>query len=306
MNEIERSRPPTGPGRGLSQRTAGIAFMALAVLCFTGIDSSAKWLGRELPPLEITFLRYLVAFVISAVVFRPGRVPRAWKMVRPGMQILRGLLLLGSTTLNFVAVRHLQLAQAMTIAFSAPFLITLFSTFFLRERVDAERWVVVAFGFLGVVLVASPSASGVDPMMLVAFLNVCCYAAYAILTRRLSGTESPESLLLVPAGVAVASLLPFVPSVWITPSHSLTWVVLLAIGCFGALGHFFLIAAFARAPASVVAPFGYTQIVWMTLSGWLLFSEVPGPSTVLGGAVVIGSGLYLLWRERRRDPRASR
>ena len=305
MNEIERGGKPTGQRRILPPRTMGIAFMALAVLCFTGIDSSAKWLGRELPPIEITFLRYLVAFVISAIVFRPGRVPRAWKMARPGVQILRGLLLLGSTTLNFVAVRHLQLAQTMTIAFSAPFLITLFSTIFLRERVDAERWVVVAFGFLGVVLVASPSTSGFDPMMLVAFLNVCCYAAYAILTRTLAGTESPESLLLVPAGVAVASLLPFVPSVWVTPNHVLTWAVLLAIGCFGALGHFFLIAAFARAPASVVAPFGYTQIVWMTLSGWLLFSEVPGPSTVLGGAVVVFSGLYLLWRERRRDPRAS-
>jgi drug/metabolite transporter (DMT)-like permease len=142
-------------------------------------------------------------------------------------------------------------------------------------------------------------------MMLVAFLNICCYAAYAILTRRLSTSESPESLLLVPAAVAVVSLAPFVPSVWVTPSHALTWAVLLAIGCFGALGHFFLIAAFARAPASVVAPFGYTQIVWMTLAGWIIFADVPGFSTVLGGAVVILSGLWLLWRERRRDPRAN-
>lgn len=279
--------------------------MALAVLCFTGIDTSAKWLGRELPPIEITFLRYLVAFVISALVFRPGRVPRAWRMARPGMQILRGLCLLGSTALNFVAVRHLQLAETMTIAFSAPFLITVLSAVALRERVEIERWIVIAVGFLGVVLVARPGANGIDPMMAVAFVNVCCYAAYAILTRRLSTTESPESLLLVPAAVAVVSLAPVVPAVWVTPSHAATWVVLLTIGCFGALGHFFLIAAFARAPASVVAPFGYTQIVWMTLAGWIFFADVPGISTVLGGAVVILSGLWLLWRERRRDPRAN-
>lgn len=305
MDDIDHGDGRAPSSRAPSSRTTGIALMALAVLCFTGIDTSAKWLGRELPPVEITFLRYLVALVITALVFRPGRVPRAWRMARPGVQILRGLCLLGSTALNFVAVRHLQLAETMTIAFSAPFLITVLSAVFLRERVEIERWIVIAVGFLGVVLVARPGANGVDPMMAVAFLNICCYAAYAILTRRLSTSESPESLLLVPAAVAVVSLAPFVPAVWVTPSHALTWGVLLAIGCFGALGHFFLIAAFARAPASVVAPFGYTQIVWMVLAGWIFFGDVPGISTVSGGAVVIASGLFLLWRERRRDPRAA-
>jgi drug/metabolite transporter (DMT)-like permease len=305
VDDIDHGEGRPSARHALPPRTVGIAFMAIAVVWFTGIDTSAKWLGRELPPIEITFLRYLVALVISALVFRPGRVPRAWRMARPMAQILRGLCLLGSTALNFVAVRHLQLAETMTIAFSAPFLITVLSAVFLRERVEIERWIVIAVGFLGVVLVARPTSNGIDPMMLVAFLNICCYAAYAILTRRLSTSESPESLLLVPAAVAVVSLAPFVPSVWVTPSHALTWAVLLAIGCFGALGHFFLIAAFARAPASVVAPFGYTQIVWMTLAGWIFFADVPGFSTVLGGAVVILSGLWLLWRERRRDPRAN-
>jgi len=285
----------------MPQRLVGIALMLLTLVCFTGIDTSAKWLGRSLPPLEVSFFRYLVAFLAAAVLFDPWRMPQAWRSRRPVLQILRGLCLLGSTVFNFIALRHLQLAETMTIAFSAPFLIALMSGAFLGERIDPARWGAIVVGFGGVLLVTRPTSEHFDPMMLVAFLNIVCYAIYAIITRLLAGIDSSQSMLLIPAGVAVVALAPTLFGVWVTPQGASVWALVILMGLFGAAGHFLLILAFSRAPASVVAPFTYTQIVWMTLSGWVFFGDVPGGTTIAGGAVVICSGLWLLWQERRRN-----
>lgn len=283
----------------MPNRLVGIGLMCLALVCFTGIDTTAKWLGRSLPPLEISFFRYLVAFVLAAVMFDPWRMPQAWRSRRPVLQILRGFCLLGSTVFNFIALRHLQLAETMTIAFSAPFLIALMSGVVLGERIAPARWGAILVGFGGVLLVTRPTSGHFDPMMLIAFLNIVCYAIYAIITRMLAGVDSSQSMLVISAGVAVVALAPALVGTWVTPHGVGTWMLLIVIGLFGAMGHFLLILAFSRAPASVVAPFTYTQIVWMALSGWIFFGDVPGPSTVIGGAVVIASGLWLLWQERR-------
>lgn len=281
------------------RRLTGIGLMCLALIGFTGIDTSAKWLGRDaLPPLEITYFRYLFAFLAAALVFSPRRVPNAWRTRRPLLQALRGLCLLGSTLTNFFALQHLQLAETMSIAFSAPMMIALLSAVFLGERIGLGRWLLIAVGFAGVLVVARPAASGFQPAMGFAFANVCCYAVYAIVTRKLSGIDSAASMLIIPAGLTVVALAPFMPAVWVWPSGWHAWSVLVTMGVCGATGHFLLILAFARAPASVVAPFTYTQIVWMTLSGWLLFGDVPGLWTVAGAAIVVASGLVLLALER--------
>ncbi len=282
-------------------RLVGIGLMCLTLVCFTGIDTSAKWLGQTLPPLEVSFFRYLVAFVVASALFDPWRCPQAWRTKRPLLQVARGLCLLGSTVFNFIALGHLQLAETMTIAFSAPFLIAVLSGLFLGERIEPARWAAIVVGFAGVLLVARPSTAGFDPMMLVAFVNVLCYAVYALITRHLSGVDSAQSMLVLSAAVAVVALAPTLLGDWVTPQGLGTWALLVLMGLFGALGHFLLILAFARAPASVVAPFTYTQIVWMMLSGWLFFGDVPGASTLAGGAIVIASGLWLLWQERRRQ-----
>jgi drug/metabolite transporter (DMT)-like permease len=216
--------------------------------------------------------------------------------------VVRGLCLLGSTVFNFIALGHLQLAETMTIAFSAPFLIALLSGLFLGERIEPARWGAIVVGFAGVLLVTRPTGGSFDPMMLVAFANIVCYAVYAMITRLLAGVDSSQSMLLIPAGVAVAALAPTLIGHWVTPQGASTWGLLLVIGVFGAAGHMLLILAFSRAPASVVAPFTYTQIVWMTLSGWVFFGDVPGGWTIAGAVVVIASGLWLLWQERRRRP----
>mgnify|MGYP001596192110 CR=1 FL=1 len=291
-----RRAAPREDGR---RRLAGIGLMCLALLCFTGIDTSAKWLGRGLPPLEVAFVRYLVAAVIAALVFWPTRVPNAWVTRRPLLQLVRGLCLLGSTVFNFVALGHLQLAETMSISFSAPLLIALLSGPILGERIGASRWALIGLGFLGVVVVARPTGVGFHPAMFVAFANVGCYAVYAVITRRLAGVDSAASMLVFSTALPVFVLAPALPAVWVWPSSPSVWLVAAVMGACGALGHLLLILAFARAPASVVAPFTYTQILWMTLCGWLVFGDLPGVSTVLGGAIVMASGVGLLWLERR-------
>ena len=287
-----------------ARRLAGIGLMMATLVCFTGIDTSAKWLARDLPPLEITFFRYCGAFLLSALVFNPVTSRHAWRSGRPGLQAFRALMLLGSTLFNFMALRSLQLAETMSIVFAVPFVVAILSVPLLGEKVGRGRWGAIVLGFVGVLLVTRPTPSHFDPAMLWAFGNVGCYALYVIVTRLLSRVDSAASLLVWSAGLPVLFLAPFMPAIWVMPSGATAWVLLAATGVFGALGHFFLILAFTRAPASMLSPFIYTQIVWMTLSGWLVFGDVPGGWTIAGASVVVASGLWLVRLEHER-PKAA-
>lgn len=295
---------PRARSEEAARRLAGIALMMATLVCFTGIDTSAKWLARDLPPLEITFFRYCGAFLLSALVFNPVTSRHAWRSGRPGLQAFRALMLLGSTLFNFMALRSLQLAETMSIVFAVPFVVAILSVPLLGEKVGRGRWGAIVLGFVGVLLVTRPTPSHFDPAMLWAFGNVGCYALYVIVTRLLSRVDSAASLLVWSAGLPVLFLAPFMPAIWVMPSGATAWVLLAATGVFGALGHFFLILAFTRAPASMLSPFIYTQIVWMTLSGWLVFGDVPGGWTIAGASVVVASGLWLVRLEHGR-PKAA-
>ena len=296
----ERTAPIPSGSKEASRRLVGIGLMMAALVCFTAIDTSAKWLGRSLPPLEITFFRYFFAFLLSAIVFNPVTAPHAWTTRRPALQILRAFFLLGSTAFNFVALRHLQLAETMSIVFGVPFLVAVLAVPLLGETVGGRRWAAIAVGFLGVLLVTRPTPSHFDPAMLWAFAAAGCYAGYVLVTRMLSGLDSAASLLLLPAGAGVVIVAPFLPSIWVTPPTALHWGLLALAGLAGATGHFLLILAYGRAPASMLSPFIYAQIVWMTLSGWLVFGDVPGAWTIAGAGVVIASGLWLVRLEQGR------
>ena len=301
MTAKETTAPaPQIAGPAPARRLVGIALMMGALVCFTAIDTSAKWLSRSLPALEVTFFRYLVAFLLSAIVFNPVTARHAWTTRRPARQILRALFLLGSTVFNFMALRHLQLAETMSIVFGVPFLVAVLSGPLLGESVGGMRWAAIAVGFLGVLLVTRPTPSHFDPAMGWAFAAAGCYAGYVIVTRMLSGLDSAASLLLLPAGAAVVMLAPFIPSIWVAPTGLLDWGLLTLTGISGATGHFLLILAYGRTPASALSPFIYVQIVWMTLSGWLVFGDIPGPWTIAGASVVVASGLWLVQLERGR------
>lgn len=299
------TRPAASRARDAAQaekaakRLVAIGLLVLALICFTILDSSAKWLGHTMPPLEMSFFRYAVALVASVLVFNPLTKPGSWTTHRLRLQLVRALCLLGSTVFNFLALRHLQLAETMSINFGVPFMVALMAVPLLGETIGRQRWGAIAVGFVGVLLVTRPTPAHFDPAMGWACAGAACYATYVIITRMLSGIDSAASMLIYSSALPVLLLGPFMPAIWVWPANLLEASLAVALGLFGALGHFLLILAFGRAPASVLSPFIYTQIVWMVLSGWLVFGDVPGAWTLGGGAVVIASGLYLLIQERR-------
>jgi len=272
--------------------------MCLAMLMFSVLDTSAKYVSRSMPALEIVWARYAFSVVFAAVVLRPWADWRAYAMRRPWVQTLRALLLLGSTVLNFIALRYLQLAETAAIAFAAPFFIVALAGPVLGEWAGPRRWIAAGIGFAGVIIIVEPGPSTFQPAALLSLAAACCYAGYNLTTRLLSGTESSASLLLYPAVFATVLLTPALPVVGTPPPDWLIAGLLLVTGAAGGLGHWFLIVAHRRAPASLLAPFQYTQVLWMPMAGYLVFHDVPAGNTALGAAIIVASGLYILYRER--------
>ncbi|MDR3494336.1 MAG: DMT family transporter [Ancalomicrobiaceae bacterium] len=294
-------------GRSLTvarQRLFGIGFICLAAMCFAALDSSAKWLGRSgLPVLEVAFIRYLGAFLVIAVVMNPWRTPSAWRTDKLWLQTLRSLALLGSTIFNFMALRTMQLADVMAINFVVPFLVALLAGPILGEKVAPRQWIAIALGFAGVLVVTRPGSNPIDAGLLWTLGGVLCNAYYAISTRQLSTVDSAASMLLISAGQATLLLAPSQVAIWVWPQSHLQWIAMGCIGVFATISHFFVIRAYTLAPAPVVAPFTYTQMIWTSLAGYILFTDVPGFYTVLGAAIVVASGLYLLVAEARQGNR---
>ena len=189
--------------------------------------------------------------------------------------------------------------ETVTIQFLAPLCIALLSVVFLKETVGVRRWAAIAVGFVGILVVTRPGIAEVHWAVLLSLASVVSSAGYFIMTRSLAITESPGSMLLVIAAFPTVLLLPWLYAVWVTPPDLFTWLTLAGTGIFGGLGHFLLILAHRHVPASVLAPFGYTQIIGMVALGYLVFGHVPSPWTFAGASIIIGSGLYLLAEERR-------
>ena len=216
------------------------------------------------------------------------------------MQLLRGACLLFSTTMNFIALQYLQLAETVSIAFFAPLLVSLLAGPLLGEWPGPRRWIAIGVGFIGVLIVTRPGLGIVHPAALISLAGVCSYAALLLITRNLAAVDSVETTMFYSTLFGVIVLAPVLYWTWITPSGLREWATIALCGFSGAIGHWLLIQAQQRAPASVLAPFFYTQIIWMVLAGYVFFEQVPDLWTFVGASVVVASGLYLLHRERVR------
>jgi drug/metabolite transporter (DMT)-like permease len=281
------------------QRLIGIALMCGAVAMFACLDATGKYLLRYMDPLQVVWARYLGAFLLALIFLNLITRPKIMLTARPYMQVGRSALLLVSTALNFFALRYLQLDEALAILFSTPFLVALLCGPLLGEWVGWRRWTAIAVGFLGVLLVARPGFGGIHPAALLSLGGAVCYAFYAISTRVLARTDSNETTLFYSNLVGVVAMLPIIPFVWTAPASALVVVLMVLTGAFGSAGHYLLICAHRLAPASALAPFIYTQLVWTTTFGFLVFEDIPHRWTIVGGLVVVSSGLYLLNRERK-------
>lgn len=284
-------------------RLTGIALMCGAVGCFSFLDANAKYLNDQMDTWQIVWARYTSAFALAFLLLNPMTRPGMLRTSRPLLQATRSILMLGSTIFSFFALRYLQLDQALALLFSTPFIVAALSGPVLGERIGARRWAAICVGFAGVLVVTRPGFGGIHPAAILSLLSASCYALFAIVTRILARTDSDETTLFYSNLIGAALILPILPFVWSPPAHWTSVVLMVTMGVFASLGHYLLIVAHRLAPASVLSPFIYSQIVWTVALGYLVFADVPNSWTLAGASVVIGSGLYLLYRERVRTVR---
>jgi drug/metabolite transporter (DMT)-like permease len=286
-----------------ADRLAAIGMMCAAVACFAALDATAKYLvGNGYPAGQVVAARYISNLLLLLVVVNPWTVPGLFRTARPKLQLVRGVLLLGSTALNFVALRYLQLAETISIMFATPFITAVLAGLFLGQWLGPARWVAVAAGFLGVLVVTRPGFGGLHWAASLCFAGAICYAVYGLMTRQLAAHDSSLTTLAYGSlvGAACAAPLLAIPGGVVLPLTAYDALLMVALGGFGGIGHWFLILAHRRAPAQELSPFIYTQLVWMVGLGWLVFGDVPGAATLVGAAIVVASGLYLLALERRK------
>ncbi|WP_409567345.1 DMT family transporter [Methylobacterium sp. J-092] len=277
------------------RRLVGIALMCGTLAFFACLDASAKVLARSgVDPLLTTFMRYGVSVALISVFLNPVTTPAVMRSRRLGLQVVRSLLLFGSTALNFFALRHLQLAETLSIQFAAPLTVALLAGPLLGEWSSPRRMAAIAVGFLGVLVIVRPGLGQVHPAVLLSLGNMLCYALYILATRELAAHDSTATTMVYSGLAGLGLMTPLLPWIWTSPASLTVWALLVGIGLFGTMGHWLLILAHARAPANVLAPFLYTQLLWSLTLGYLLFGDVPNRWTVLGAAVIVGSGLYLL------------
>ncbi|MCB1431709.1 MAG: DMT family transporter [Alphaproteobacteria bacterium] len=281
-------------------RTAGILWMLATMFCFITLDAIMKHLLESYSLVQVTWGRFFFATIVAALAC--GRRISALAVSRaPKQQALRSVVLMSTTGLFNAGIRTIPLATATTIMFLSPILVTLLSIPLLGEKVRLRRWIGMLIGFTGAVIVVRPWQEGLGGLGLgVLFLLAAAFlnANYQIITRKVRLDDPLTSLLYTAAAGAIVTSL-MVPWFWTWPDVT-GWLMFALCGLAGGLGHLFLIRAFRAAPASVVAPFSYSSLVWATLYGFVVWGDWPDMWTWAGAALIIGSGLYIYHRERMR------
>jgi drug/metabolite transporter (DMT)-like permease len=282
-----------------AENLRGIAAMLAAVAAFAGMDTVLKVLAGHYPPMQVGALRgasSLPFVILSVAVFR------RWHELRPvrvGLHLARGVLALVMLTGFVYAVKILSLADAYSIFFVAPLLVTAMAVPLLGEKVDWRRWAAIGVGLAGVLAMLRPSGSSLSTLgMIGALVSAVAYALSAISVRILTRTDTTVSmvfwfmvLLTLFAGlIAAPNWVPIRPSDWV-------WIA--TLGVTGSFGQHFITEAFRHAPASVIAPFEYTALLWGVAIDRIFWGVLPGSRVFVGGSVIIASGLYLILRERQ-------
>ena len=272
--------------------------MIVAVGAFSLLDTIAKYLSRSYPVPVVVWARYVLNLVVLGAYLVATRRVGVWRANRPGIQLARGLLLAGVTLFYFTSLTVLPIAEAASIGFVMPLFVVALAVPMLKERLDLPRLVAIAAGLAGALVIVRPGSGVFTWYALLPIGMALSNALYQVLTRMVAGVEKPYTSLLYGALVGAVSLCLVVPWFWQTPQGLLHWSLLLAMGVLATLGHFALIRAFDYASASLLAPFVYTQLIWVMLLGWIVFDDFPDGWSLTGMAIIVASGLYIVNRQR--------
>lgn len=280
----------------------GIAYMCAAVLIFSLVNALAKWLTQGYPVTEIAFFRCVFALLPCLYLVMTHGGLNALRTKRIGWHMSRAVLQFASMTCMFAAFALMPLADAVAISFSLPLFITALSVPMLGEKVGIFRWGAVIVGFIGVLVMVQPGPGVFESGALFVLANSIMGAVLSLAIRRMSLTESPTALTTYQIGFATLLSIAFLPFGWTTPSL-LDFCMLAALGLGSGIGQFWWTQAMRLAPAAVAAPFQYTAMIWAMILGFLIWSDVPTPTLLSGAAIVVASGLFILYRETIRRAR---
>jgi drug/metabolite transporter (DMT)-like permease len=281
-------------------RLAGIALICAATTLFAFLDTSVKYLGTVavIPILQIIWIRFITNIAFVVALMGPGKSLASLKSKKIGLQLLRSTFLLLTTACNFAALQYLQLDQTSTILFLSPFIVAALAGPLLGEWVGWRRLAAICVGFSGVIFVTRPGFGGIHWAISFSFVAAFCYALYSLVTRYLARFDTSSTTAIYTPIVGGLVFAPFALISWKTPESAGTLLLLLATGILGGFSHWLLILAHERAPAPVLAPFGYFNIVAFISLGYLVFGDVPRWWTLAGASIIVASGIYLISRER--------
>lgn len=296
---------PSGGGDVSENAARGIALLVTAELLFATMDTIAKHLGQDLSSPMVTWGRYAFHLGFMLLLFPGRRLLPLLRVKRPFLTLVRGALLLAATLSFFTAIRYIPLADAVAIGFVAPLFVVALSIPILGERVGPRRWAAVVIGLIGVLVIVRPGFTDVHwaygLMIFLAFV----FAIFVIVTRLLTRTEETMAMLFYTALMGTAGSTLLLPFFWQTPSwEQVAWMA--AMGALGGISHLILIHAYKVATTATLAPFQYVQIVFAAFWGYVIFDHVPDIWVVVGGSIVVASGLYVIHRETRLAKGGSR
>ncbi len=276
---------------------AGIAVMLFGILLFSLNDVMGKWLVSTYTPGQLMLVRSAAALLVLAPFVLKQGTHRTLRPERPRLQVLRVMIGATESTLFYVCVAHLPLADTMTLWMAAPVWAVVLAAFLLGERVEPSRWIAAGIGFGGVALALAPSGASFSPPALLALTGSLLFAGLLVAGRKLRGT--PDVTLV--AWQTFGSLLlgmALLPLGWVMPTLR-DFGLLALLGVVSMTAHLCVTRSLKLAEASVVAPYQYTFIIWALLFGWLFFGDWPTPMMLCGAALIVAAGLALMVLERR-------
>ncbi|HLK83642.1 MAG TPA: DMT family transporter [Xanthobacteraceae bacterium] len=291
------SAPKSG-GQRVERIPLGIACMLAATILFAGSSALSKWLVATYPIGEMLFMRAATALIGVSLVILPVTGFKVFRTKRLRDHLLRSVSQSCAQTFLVIAFSLMPLASAVAINFSAPLFATVAAFVFLKETVGPVRWGALIVGFMGVLLVTSPGADTLQAGSLFALANAVLFGTVTVGVRRMTATESAETLTMYQMVFLTAFFAAALPFGWVTPTLA-DWGALAANGLANALGQYLWTRALHLAPTSAVVPFNYFSLVWAIILGLLVWGDVPSATLLVGSAVVVGSGMFLLWHESR-------
>ncbi|HYD06210.1 MAG TPA: DMT family transporter [Reyranella sp.] len=275
----------------------GALLTMLAMLCFASMDAISKSLVVEYSVGQLMWVRYFLLCLFAWYLVRKQGVRAALVSHKPGLQIFRSLVAVIEGAAFVLAFRYLPLADTHAVAATSPLIVIALGVLFMGERAGPARWLAVAAGFVGVLLIVRPGFRTLDWPLLLPLAGAVLWAGYQLLTRLNARWDPPNTSLLWSAIVAFIATSFVGPFDWTWPTPT-AWAMMIAVAFIGAIAHYALIKALDYAEAGAVQPYSYTLLVWAAVMGWLAFGDVPDEWTITGAAIVVASGLYTWHHDR--------